>query len=109
VSIDGGPFEPVGTVTSITRRLSNGQHTVEVRAYDNAGHESVTDSSFTVDASAGVFPGLFQAIPLYFPALGLGLLLVSYAFLLRRRRRREEKDQEEREQDEFESDFGSDL
>src|SRR5439155_22447907 len=42
VSIDGGPFESLGRVTTITRDLSNGPPTVEVTGVANAGRTSTS-------------------------------------------------------------------
>jgi hypothetical protein len=112
LSIDGGAFESVGINTSVTRQMSNGAHKAQVRAIDNAGHESTTETNFTVESSGVVFPGLLQAIPLYFPAMALGLLLVSFLLIRRRRRQRERSDpryaDEEYEEQEEEDDT-SDL
>src|SRR5213594_3458038 len=36
VSIDGGPTESVGMTTSLSRRWSDGDHTIRVTAYDTA-------------------------------------------------------------------------
>jgi PKD repeat protein len=102
VSVDGGPFVSVGLETQITRHFSDGAHRVQVRAIDHAGHESVSSTDFTVAPSGVSLPGPLQAIPLYFPAMGLGLLLFS--FLLIRRRHRKERAQDESEQSDSELD-----
>lgn len=88
VSIDGGPFEPFGLATSLTRSWPEGVHRVQVKSIDNAGHESVSETSFTVDSSSVVTPGLYQLIPIGFSGIALGLLLLSY--LIHRRGRRKE-------------------
>jgi hypothetical protein len=91
VSIDGGAFGQIGDRTSLTRHWSDGRHTVVVKAVDNAGHESLGETSFAVESGTVSFPITFQMIPLYFPAMGLGFLVLSYA-LLRRRRRKEREE-----------------
>ena len=111
LSTDGGPFLSVGMNTSVVRQMSNGAHKAQVRAIDNAGHESTTETNFRVESSGVVFPGLVQAIPLYFPAIALILLLVS-ALMLRRRRHRRERSQrysDEEYEEEEEQDDTSDL
>ena len=108
LSTDGGPFLSVGMNTSVVRQMSNGAHKAQVRAIDNAGHESTTETDFRVESSGVVFPGLLQAIPLYFPAMALMLLLVSALMLRRRRRRRERPERYSDEEYEAEDDT-SDL
>ena len=49
ISIDGGSWINVGSLTSYTVTLPDGLHTVTVRAYDNAGHVATACVSFTVD------------------------------------------------------------
>ena len=90
ISIDGGAFEPVGTSTSVSRHWNDGAHHVRVKAFDNAGHENVADTDFTVQATGVFFPGPLQAIPVYFPAMGLGLLAFSY-LLIRHHRKKEQR------------------
>src|SRR6266581_1962281 len=56
VSIDGGPTESVGMTTSLTRRWSDGDHTVRVTAYDAAGNQDAKVIRFTVSPeSTGMF------------------------------------------------------
>src|SRR5438552_3888597 len=102
------PFLSVGLTPTVVRQMSNGAHKAQVRAIDNAGHESTTETDFRVESSGVVFPGLLQAIPLYFPAMALMLLLVSALMLRRRRRRRERPERYSDEEDEAEDDT-SDL
>jgi hypothetical protein len=56
VSIDGGPFQPMGTSTSVTQHWTLGAHIATVRAWDNAGNRGTTSIPFRVDSSA-VPPG----------------------------------------------------
>lgn len=89
VSVDGGPFEPVGTSTSLSRRWENGEHRVTVKAIDNAGLERISETTFSMQGGNGVaFPGAHQLIPLFFPAIGIALLLVCFFLVHRRRHRR---------------------
>jgi hypothetical protein len=88
VSIDGGAFGPIGDRPSLAHRWTDGPHTVAVKAIDNAGHESLGETSFVVESGTVSFPIPLQAIPLYFPAMGLALLVLSFV-LLRRRHRKE--------------------
>jgi len=101
VSIDGGPAESVGMTTSLTRRWSDGDHTVRVTAYDAAGNADAKVIRFTVSPeSSGVF-GVFQTLPLILPALALVLLLFAIAFWRRRLRRDEDQDRAEPEADDL--------
>src|SRR5437762_3051698 len=84
-SIDGGAWATYGA----TFTLPEGRHTVTYQSLDSAGHASTPETDFRVESSGVVFPGLLQAIPLYFPAMALMPLLVSALMLRRRRRRRE--------------------
>jgi len=92
LNIDDGMFEPVGKAMSGIRHLSIGYHLIEVKAVDDAGHESVTASHVTVEPSPFVLPGPLQASPLVGPAIGLGLFLIAIAAvrrgLLRKQARR---------------------
>ncbi len=107
VSIDGGPTESVGLTTSLTRRWSDGDHTVRVTAYDAAGNQDATTISFRINPeSSGVF-GFFQTLPLVLPAFALGLLLFAVAFWRRRLRRNEEEDRGERDIDELPDEYES--
>src|SRR2546428_580269 len=101
VSIDGGPTESVGMTTSLTRRWSDGDHTVRVTAYDAAGNQDAKVISFTVSpASSGVF-GVFQTLPLILPAIALCILLFAVAFWRRRLHRNEAEDRGEPEADDL--------
>ena len=101
VSIDGGPTESVGMTTSLTRRWSDGDHTVRVTAYDAAGNQDATVIHFTVSPqSSGVFEVL-QTLPLILPAVALCLLLFAIAFWRRRLRRDEDEDRGEPDADDL--------
>ncbi len=54
VRIDSGSWTNVGTSTSHTfTGLSDGSHTVDVKAYDGAGNTNTDSVTFTVDTSSG--------------------------------------------------------
>src|SRR2546425_234445 len=101
VSIDGGPTESVGMTTSLTRRWSDGDHTVRVTAYDAAGNQDATVIHFTVSPqSSGAFE-VFQTLPLILPAIALCLLFFAIAFWRRRLHRNEDEDRGEPEADDL--------
>src|SRR2546428_210300 len=101
VSIDGAPAESVGMTTSLTRRWSDGDHTIRVTAYDAAANQDATVISFTVSPqSSGVFEVL-QTLPLILPAVALCLLLFAVAFWRRRLRRDEDEDPGEPDADDL--------
>jgi len=62
---------------------------IEVKAVDEAGHESVTASHVTVEPSSFVLPGPLQTSPLSVPAIALGILLIAVAAIRRRLLRKE--------------------
>src|SRR5881409_875952 len=92
VSIDGGPTESVGMTTSLSRRWSDGDHTIRVTAYDTAGNQDATVINFRVSPGSPSVFGVFQTLPLVLPAIALGLLLFAIAFWRRRLRRHEDED-----------------
>ncbi len=54
IQLDGSSWINVGTNTSYTfTGLSDGQHTVTVRAYDSAGNYTSASASFTIDTGNG--------------------------------------------------------
>ena len=86
VSIDGGAFESVGLSTSVTRSMASGSHRVDVRAFDNAGHQSTTGTTFTVESTGNSIPGALQSMPLFLPLIALVLLMASFVLIFRHRR-----------------------
>src|SRR3989454_451221 len=110
LSIDGGPTQSVGTTTSLSRRWSDGDHTVRVTAYDAAGNQHATVISFRVSpGSPGVF-GILQTLPLVLPAIALCLLLFAIAFWRRRLRRNEDEARGYVDPDEYPEEYdASDL
>jgi hypothetical protein len=91
VSVDDGPFASFGTNTSFTLHMSEGSHRVVVKAVDYAGNEATSNTTFTVATSWLSFPKILQSMPMYLPAIGLGLLLISIV-AVRRRKRTDEGD-----------------
>src|SRR5439155_20168343 len=92
VSIDGGPPESVGMTTSLSRRWSDGDHTIRVTAYDTAGNQDATVINFRVSPGSPSVFGVFQTLPLVLPAIALGLLLFAVIFWRRPLRRHEDED-----------------
>jgi len=95
VSVDDGPFVSAGTNTSFALHWSDGSHRVVVKAYDYAGNQAVSYTTFNVSPSWFSLPGLLQSLPMYLPAIGVGLLLIS--FLVVRRRGRQQGDDSQAE------------
>jgi hypothetical protein len=103
VSVDGGPFQSVGTATSFRQLWNSGPHTVQVRAFDNAGHEAVAATSFTVDSVGVALSGAYQLLPISFPIIALALLGMSFV-VLRRAHQRERMRVHPAETDELDPD-----
>ena len=60
-SVDGGAWEPAGMASTLVESLSEGAHTVDIRATDEAGHEATDSVGFTVDL--GVVPTVTITAP----------------------------------------------
>src|SRR5438445_672986 len=107
MSIDGGPTQSVGMTTTLSRRWSDGDHTVRVTAYDAAGNQHATVINFRVSpGSPGVF-GVFQTLPLVLPAVALFLLMFAIAFWRRRLRRHEDEARGYVDPDEYPEEYDS--
>jgi len=76
----------VGLSTSVTRSMASGSHRVDVRAFDNAGHQSTTGTTFTVESTGNSIPGALQSMPLFLPLIALVLLMASFVLIFRHRR-----------------------
>ena len=87
VSIDSGPFDPLGRQESRVVTLADGDHTIRVRAWDAAGLSSESEISLRVDTSLlrATRPGSDLVYVLVF---GVNTAIVAAALLLRRRKRR---------------------
>src|SRR2546428_10007225 len=104
---DGDAALPGGSTASLSRRWSDGDHTVRVTAYDAAGNQDATVISFRVSpGSPGVF-GVFQTLPLVLPAFALCLLLFAIAFCRRRLRRHEDQARRYVDPDEYPEEYDS--
>jgi len=57
VSIDGGPSQTMGLVTTLSRHWTEGAHVVVVKAFDGAGNQASSVISFDVAANAPPNPG----------------------------------------------------
>lgn len=61
IRVDGGDWQDVGTATTTTFQLQDGQHSVEVKALDRAGNEARASIVFTVDTTPPVVQVLSPA------------------------------------------------
>ncbi len=86
VSVDGGAFQNVGPQRSTPVQLSNGRHTVRLRAYDLAGNNASTEYAFQVDTSFLSVTGP-QGTILLALIVGVNAAAVLAVLILRRRRR----------------------
>jgi len=85
VSVDGAPFESVGTSTSGTFVLADGTHTIRVRAWDVAGNVVERQVSLRVDTNFLSFSGPYGGAPTV--ATIVAVAIAAALLLLRRRRR----------------------
>ncbi len=85
VSVDGAPFESVGTSTSGTFVLADGTHTIRVRAWDVAGNVVERQVSLRVDTNFLSFSGPYGGAPTV--AIIVVVAIAAALLLLRRRRR----------------------
>jgi len=87
VSVDGGPFEPLGGHASLIAGLADGAHTVQVKAVDRAGHNVTATIQFAVDTNIFSFTGPHAGAPTV--ALTLAALAAVFVAWWRRWRGRE--------------------
>ncbi|TLZ44445.1 MAG: hypothetical protein E6K19_04560 [Methanobacteriota archaeon] len=85
VRIDNGSFQKIGATPSYSQFWSSRSHTVQVKAVDKAGHESVASTTFTVEPEFFGSGGLLQILPAALPVVALALLVASYVLLRSRR------------------------
>ena len=93
--------------TTLTRRWSDGDHTVRITAYDAAGNQDATVISFRVNPEASSVFGFLQTLPLLFPLIALALLLFAVAFWRRRLRHNEAEDRGGFEHDDLPDEYES--
>ncbi len=72
VKVDGEAWEDVGTDTSYTITLDDGDYTIKVKAVDKLDHEGTTQVSFTVNTSPVGGPGMMEEI-----GIGIGVLVIA--------------------------------
>jgi len=87
LSVDGTPYESVGTATTAFLNLTAGAHVIRVQATDGAGRTAVAQVSVTVE-EAGLFSRFSALVPL--ALVGVGFVILGYAVsrLVRNRRKR---------------------
>lgn len=77
VSIDGGPFESTGTATTRRLTLPDGEHTIQVRAVDRAGHRSLDSVTIQIDTNVFSFSGPYGGAPTIGLPIAIGALVVG--------------------------------
>lgn len=88
ISVDGGPFESVGTATARQLILADGDHSVRVRASDNAGHNVTASVLVRVDTNVFSFSGPYGGAP----TIALPIIIAAIALVLLWRRARLRRD-----------------
>lgn len=86
VNVDAGPYEGVGLATSKFFPLSDGEHTVHVRAVDAAGLRTNRSAHVTVDTNAFSLTGPYVGAPTI--AIPLVIGAVTFVLFWRRRQQR---------------------
>ena len=87
LSIDSGQYVSLGKQESRTVPLSDGAHTIRVRAWDAAGLSFESEVSFQVDSSPVRIAGPQSSLP-FIVVFGGNAALVIVVLLVRRRKRR---------------------
>ncbi|HWM52366.1 MAG TPA: ABC transporter substrate-binding protein [Thermoplasmata archaeon] len=86
LSVDGGPFQSLGTNSTAALVLSDGAHLVAVKAIDAVGHSATKTASIQVDTNPFSITGPYSGAP------SIGVLAILSAIVLtllwRRRSRR---------------------
>jgi len=89
LSLDGGLYESVGSVTSVQRVLTDGDYAVSLRAIDGAGNVAVRETRFRVDSNVFSLTGPYSGAPTFgIAVLGVAAGVLVVRFLVRRRKRR---------------------
>ena len=86
LSVDGGPFQDVGSNTSANLTLSQGDHNVTVRAFDVAGNMAEAQQHVVVTEAEVV--GGTESIPFLAVGVVVAAAAVALAAYLWRRRHR---------------------
>jgi len=84
VNLDDEPYRSVGLATSEPFLLSNGEHTIHVRAVDAAGLQTNRSAHVTVDTNVFSFTGPYGGAP----TIAIPVVIAVVAFVLFWRRRR---------------------
>ncbi len=84
ISVDGGPFGSVGTATSRQLILADGDHSIRIRATDNAGHNVTASVVVRVDTNVFSFSGPYGGAP----TIALPVVIAAIALVLLWRRSR---------------------
>lgn len=87
VSVDGGPFRDIGTTPSVVLSLSDGTHTITIRATDAAGNMANQSSTVIVDTNILSFTGPYGVAPAIALVVIVAAVLAAVALLWRRRKR----------------------
>jgi hypothetical protein len=98
VSVDGGTFQSVGTATSLTINVTDGDHTIVVAASDVAGNTAQATTRIHVDTNPLSFFGPYAGVPLV--ALLVFAVIVVLVLVMLLWRRRGKKDQAEKREPE---------
>ena len=86
VRVDGGPWQRVGTNTSLVIRLPDGAHTVTVRGFDAAGNNATASVTFRVDTNPFSPTGPYGGLPTYGIAVAAAAAVAGFALWRRRKR-----------------------
>jgi len=86
ISVDGGSFRDLGTSNSTTLTLSDGVHTIAVRATDAAGNTYAQTTTVTVDTKPSRSTGPYGSLPTILLVVAVAAVLVVLLWIWRRRK-----------------------
>ena len=86
MSVDGAPWVVVASDSREEVHVSDGVHTIAIRAVDAAGNIAVSSVEVTVDANVFSFGGPYSGLPTFGIVLVVAALAGAFAAIRRRRR-----------------------
>lgn len=86
LSVDGGDYRSVGTRMTENLALSDGAHTIRVRAVDVAGNAATATANVTVDTNPLSLSGPYSGIPTFLIIAAVAAVVLALAWRRRSKR-----------------------